>query len=160
MKFLDLAKVYIRSGAGGSGCVSFRREKFIEYGGPDGGDGGNGGSVIVRAREGVNNLANIAQRKQWRAEPGRAGQGPQLPPQMQQAIVQLVQQVVGQAVPPPQALEALVDKRISEAHKTLGLPQIPKPQPSRAPGGAGSGTPPPGPPPPRAPAMAPTGFAA
>ena len=45
MKFLDLAKVYIRSGAGGSGCVSFRREKFIEYGGPDGGDGGKGGSV-------------------------------------------------------------------------------------------------------------------
>ena len=45
MKFLDLAKVYIRSGGGGAGAVSFRREKFIEYGGPDGGDGGNGGDV-------------------------------------------------------------------------------------------------------------------
>ena len=45
MKFLDLAKVYIRSGSGGNGCVSFRREKYIEYGGPDGGDGGTGGSV-------------------------------------------------------------------------------------------------------------------
>ena len=45
MKFLDLCKVYIRSGAGGGGCVSFRREKYIEYGGPDGGDGGSGGSV-------------------------------------------------------------------------------------------------------------------
>ena len=48
MKFLDFAKVYIRSGGGGAGCISFRREKFIEYGGPDGGDGGNGGSVIER----------------------------------------------------------------------------------------------------------------
>ena len=47
MKFLDLAKVYIRSGGGGAGCVSFRREKFVEFGGPDGGDGGNGGSVWV-----------------------------------------------------------------------------------------------------------------
>ena len=47
MKFLDFAKVYIRSGAGGAGCISFRREKFIEYGGPDGGDGGAGGCVAV-----------------------------------------------------------------------------------------------------------------
>ena len=47
MKFLDLAKVFIRSGSGGAGAISFRREKFIEYGGPDGGDGGRGGSVSV-----------------------------------------------------------------------------------------------------------------
>ena len=56
MKFLDLAKVYIRSGAGGGGAVSFRREKYIEYGGPDGGDGGKGGSVIIEAVEGLNTL--------------------------------------------------------------------------------------------------------
>ena len=56
MKFLDEAKVYIRSGDGGNGCVSFRREKFIEYGGPNGGDGGKGGDVIAEAVEGLNTL--------------------------------------------------------------------------------------------------------
>ena len=59
MKFLDLAKVYIRSGGGGAGCVSFRREKFIEYGGPDGGDGGNGGDVWAEAVEGLNTLIDF-----------------------------------------------------------------------------------------------------
>ena len=49
MKFLDEAKIFLQSGAGGNGCVSFRREKYIEYGGPDGGDGGNGGDIIFRA---------------------------------------------------------------------------------------------------------------
>ena len=47
MKFLDEAKIFLQSGAGGNGCVSFRREKYIEYGGPDGGDGGNGGDIAV-----------------------------------------------------------------------------------------------------------------
>ena len=56
MKFLDLAKVYIRSGSGGSGSVSFRREKHIEYGGPDGGNGGRGGDVIIEAVDGLNTL--------------------------------------------------------------------------------------------------------
>ncbi len=56
MKFLDQAKVYVRSGDGGAGAVSFRREKFIEYGGPDGGDGGRGGDVWVEAVEGLNTL--------------------------------------------------------------------------------------------------------
>src|ERR1041385_644970 len=54
MKFLDEAKVYIRSGDGGNGCISFRREKFIEFGGPNGGDGGRGGDVIVEAVDGLN----------------------------------------------------------------------------------------------------------
>ena len=56
MKFLDEAKVYIRSGDGGNGCVSFRREKFIEFGGPNGGDGGRGCDVIVTAGNGLNTL--------------------------------------------------------------------------------------------------------
>jgi GTP-binding protein len=56
MKFLDEAKVYIRSGDGGNGCVGFRREKFIEFGGPNGGDGGDGGDVIVLAVDGLNTL--------------------------------------------------------------------------------------------------------
>ena len=59
MKFLDLCKVYIRSGAGGGGCVSFRREKYIEYGGPDGGDGGKGGTVWAEAVEGLNTLIDF-----------------------------------------------------------------------------------------------------
>ena len=56
MKFLDQAKVYVRSGDGGNGCVAFRREKFIEFGGPSGGDGGSGGDVIVAAVDGLNTL--------------------------------------------------------------------------------------------------------
>src|SRR6266536_6313131 len=56
MKFLDEAKVYIRSGDGGNGCVAFRREKFIEFGGPNGGDGGKGGDVVVEAVNGLNTL--------------------------------------------------------------------------------------------------------
>jgi len=59
MKFLDLAKVYIRSGSGGGGAVSFRREKYIEYGGPDGGDGGCGGDVIVETVDGLNTLIDF-----------------------------------------------------------------------------------------------------
>ncbi|MEQ9261408.1 MAG: GTPase ObgE [Roseovarius sp.] len=77
MKFLDLAKVYIRSGSGGSGCVSFRREKFIEYGGPDGGDGGRGGSVYVEAVDGLNTLIDFRYQQHFFAENGRPGMGRQ-----------------------------------------------------------------------------------
>ncbi len=59
MKFLDEAKVYIRSGDGGAGAVSFRREKFVEFGGPDGGDGGRGGDVWVEAVNGLNTLIDF-----------------------------------------------------------------------------------------------------
>ncbi|WP_151719179.1 GTPase ObgE [Gemmobacter serpentinus] len=77
MKFLDLAKVYIRSGGGGSGCVSFRREKFIEFGGPDGGDGGNGGSVWVEAVEGLNTLIDYRYQQHFFAKSGQPGMGSQ-----------------------------------------------------------------------------------
>ena len=70
MKFLDLAKVYIRSGAGGSGCVSFRREKFIEYGGPDGGDGGRGGDVWAVAVDGLNTLIDFRYQQHFFAKNG------------------------------------------------------------------------------------------
>jgi len=59
MQFIDLALIHIRSGNGGSGCTSFRREKFIEFGGPDGGDGGKGGDVIVRAISNLNTLIDF-----------------------------------------------------------------------------------------------------
>ena len=78
MKFLDLAKVYIRSGSGGGGCVSFRREKFIEYGGPDGGDGGNGGSVWVEAVDGLNTLIDFRYQQHFFADNGRPGAGRQM----------------------------------------------------------------------------------
>ncbi len=77
MKFLDLAKVHIRSGGGGSGCVSFRREKFIEFGGPDGGDGGSGGSVWAEAVEGLNTLIDFRYRQHFFAQNGQPGMGSQ-----------------------------------------------------------------------------------
>lgn len=77
MKFLDLAKVYIRSGSGGAGAVSFRREKFIEYGGPDGGDGGNGGSVIAECVDGLNTLIDFRYQQHFFAKNGGSGMGQQ-----------------------------------------------------------------------------------
>jgi len=75
MKFLDEAKVYIRSGDGGNGCVSFRREKFIEFGGPNGGDGGRGGDVIVEAVDGLNTLIDYRYQQHFTAQNGRPGMG-------------------------------------------------------------------------------------
>lgn len=77
MKFLDLAKVYIRSGAGGNGCISFRREKYIEYGGPDGGDGGNGGTVWAEAVDGLNTLIDFRYQQHFFAKNGQPGMGRQ-----------------------------------------------------------------------------------
>src|SRR5438270_9657853 len=75
MKFLDQAKIYIRSGAGGGGAVSFRREKYIEYGGPDGGDGGRGGDVWIEAVEGLNTLIDYRYQQHYRAGTGGHGMG-------------------------------------------------------------------------------------
>ena len=77
MKFLDLAKVHIRSGAGGNGAVSFRREKYIEYGGPDGGDGGRGGDVWAEAVEGLNTLIDFRYQQHFFAKDGQGGMGKQ-----------------------------------------------------------------------------------
>ena len=75
MKFLDQAKVYIRSGDGGAGSVSFRREKFIEFGGPDGGDGGRGGDVWIEAVDGLNTLIDYRYQQHFRAKTGTHGMG-------------------------------------------------------------------------------------
>ena len=77
MKFLDLAKVYIRSGGGGGGAVSFRREKYIEYGGPDGGDGGRGGDVWAEAVDGLNTLIDFRYQQHFFAKSGQGGMGKQ-----------------------------------------------------------------------------------
>ncbi len=77
MKFLDQAKIYIRSGAGGDGCVGFRREKFIEFGGPDGGDGGQGGDVIAECVDGLNTLIDFRYQQHFKAERGQGGMGQQ-----------------------------------------------------------------------------------
>jgi GTP-binding protein len=75
MKFLDSARVYIRSGNGGAGCLSFRREKFIEFGGPDGGDGGRGGDVIAQCVEGLNTLIDYRYQQHFKAKTGMHGMG-------------------------------------------------------------------------------------
>ena len=75
MKFLDQVKIYVRSGAGGAGAVSFRREKYIEYGGPDGGDGGKGGDIWVEAVEGLNTLIDFRYQQHFRAATGGHGIG-------------------------------------------------------------------------------------
>src|SRR5438874_3049974 len=73
--FVDRVTIFVKGGDGGSGCCSFRREKYVPKGGPDGGDGGEGGSVIVRAVAGADNLASLVHRKHWRAANGGAGGG-------------------------------------------------------------------------------------
>jgi GTPase len=75
MKFLDVAKVYIGSGAGGNGCVSFRREKFIEYGGPNGGNGGRGGDLWAEAVENLNTLIDYRYQQHVMAKNGQHGMG-------------------------------------------------------------------------------------
>ena len=75
MKFLDEAKIFVKSGDGGAGCVSFRREKYVEFGGPNGGDGGRGGDVAVEAVEGLNTLIDFRYRQHFKAKRGAHGQG-------------------------------------------------------------------------------------
>ena len=75
MHFLDQAKIFIRSGAGGPGAVSFRREKYIEYGGPDGGDGGKGGDIVFEAVEGLNTLIDFRYQQHFKAKTGGHGMG-------------------------------------------------------------------------------------
>jgi GTP-binding protein len=75
MHFLDQAKIFIRSGAGGPGAVSFRREKFVEFGGPDGGDGGKGGDIIFEAMPGLNTLIDFRYTQHFRAPRGKGGAG-------------------------------------------------------------------------------------
>jgi GTPase len=75
MKFLDQCKIYLKSGDGGAGAMSFRREKFIEFGGPDGGDGGKGGNVVVIAADNLNTLIDYRYRQHFRAQQGRGGAG-------------------------------------------------------------------------------------
>src|SRR5512145_2830375 len=77
MDFIDESKIYVKAGDGGRGCCSFRREKYVPRGGPDGGDGGNGGSVIIRAVAGTDSLAGVTHQKHWRAQRGGAGKGSQ-----------------------------------------------------------------------------------
>ena len=75
MKFLDQAKIYLRAGDGGNGCVGFRREKFIEFGGPDGGDGGKGGDVVFEAARNLNTLIDFRYHQHFKAERGADGGG-------------------------------------------------------------------------------------
>ncbi|MDR1334939.1 MAG: GTPase ObgE [Holosporaceae bacterium] len=75
MKFLDRAKIFLKAGNGGDGCISFRREKFVEFGGPDGGDGGNGGDIIVMGTQHLNTLIDYRYQQHFRAKSGKNGSG-------------------------------------------------------------------------------------
>src|SRR5215472_10672328 len=75
MQFLDQCKIYLKSGDGGRGAASFRREKFIEFGGPDGGDGGKGGAIVFAAADDLNTLIDYRYRQHFRAASGRPGAG-------------------------------------------------------------------------------------
>ena len=75
MKFLDQAKIHIESGNGGNGCVSFRREKYVEFGGPNGGNGGKGGNVIIKCVDGLNTLIDYRYRQHFKAKNGNPGMG-------------------------------------------------------------------------------------
>src|SRR5215475_11197395 len=75
MKFVDEARIKVAAGNGGRGCVSFRREKFVPFGGPDGGDGGDGGSITLFSLEGINTLADFRIERTFRAENGQPGGG-------------------------------------------------------------------------------------
>ncbi len=75
MKFLDEAKIFAKSGDGGDGCVSFRREKYIEFGGPDGGDGGRGGDIVLEAVESLNTLIDLRYKQHFKARRGENGKG-------------------------------------------------------------------------------------
>ena len=78
MKFVDEAQILVIAGNGGNGCISFRREKFIPLGGPDGGDGGDGGSVYLAADENLNTLIDFRHQRQYRAQRGQNGMGRQM----------------------------------------------------------------------------------
>ncbi|HEX7768399.1 MAG TPA: GTPase ObgE, partial [Dokdonella sp.] len=78
MKFVDEALIHVYAGNGGNGCVGFRREKFIPFGGPDGGDGGSGGSVWLVADEGINTLVDFRHQRVYRAQRGGNGMGRQM----------------------------------------------------------------------------------
>lgn len=78
MQFIDQVKVYVKAGDGGKGCISFRREKFIPKGGPNGGDGGRGGHIIFKATRNINTLLDIRYQKQYRAEKGQHGMGKEM----------------------------------------------------------------------------------
>src|SRR5688500_1028213 len=73
--FVDRVQIEVHAGNGGNGCASFRREKYVPHGGPDGGDGGSGGSILVVAKPGVDSLSALAHKKIWRAERGDHGSG-------------------------------------------------------------------------------------
>ncbi len=75
MKFLDQVKIFVKAGDGGSGSPSFRREKFIEFGGPDGGDGGKGGSVILKSERNLNTLIDYRYQQHFKAQRGEDGKG-------------------------------------------------------------------------------------
>ena len=75
MKFLDQAKIYVKAGDGGAGCVSFRREKFIEFGGPNGGDGGRGGDIVIECAQGLNTLIDFRFQQHFKARTGEHGMG-------------------------------------------------------------------------------------
>ena len=116
MKFIDEAVIYVQAGDGGHGCISFRREKFIPKGGPDGGDGGDGGSVYLQANEALNTLIDFQYQRQFKAIRGKDGSGQQRTGKSGTDLI--IQVPVGTAVIDKQTQECIGDLS-SHGSKTL-----------------------------------------
>ena len=100
MKFLDQIKIYVKAGNGGSGSASFRREKFVEFGGPDGGDGGKGGSVILLADRNLNTLIDFRFKQNYKANKGESGQGKKKTGKNGSDIILKVPEALSSVLPP------------------------------------------------------------
>jgi GTP-binding protein len=114
MQFVDYVKIHVRAGDGGNGCVSFRREKYVPRGGPDGGDGGRGGHIMIRATDELNTLLDLRYRREYKAEKGQHGMGKKMHGKNGEDLV--IPVPVGTVVRDAESKDVLIDLDSDGAH--------------------------------------------